>query len=130
MIQMHEAQRRLIEAGYTVDLQSPYRELTILDAKYDDVKAFLREKGYEGDVIVIGKLCNKTTQNCIKEVGSIEKYPNGIQTRNRPASAYNDKQSETNGEYGQMSIFDLDGGVTQNEGIYDDPCGRRHSDDN
>ena len=119
MLQMHEAQRRLIEAGYTVDLQSPYRELTILDAKYDDVKAFLREKGYEGDVIVIGKLCNKAAQNRVKEVGGIEKYPNDIQTQNRPASPYCNKQSEKNGEYGQMTIFDFDGGVTRNEGIYD-----------
>lgn len=113
MVRINEAQRRLIEAGYTVDLQSPYRELTILDAKYDDVKAFLREKGYEGDVIVIGKLCNKTAKNRVKEVGGIEKYPSDIQTRNRHASPYCDKQSETNGEYGQITIFDFDGGVTK-----------------
>jgi hypothetical protein len=119
MTQVNEAQKRLIEAGYTVDLRSPYRELTILDAKYDDVKTFLREKGYEGDIIVIGKLYSKTAQKRVKDVGGIEKYPNDIQTRNRPASAYNDKQSEINGEYGQMTIFDFDGGVTQNEGIYD-----------
>lgn len=116
---MHEAQRRLIEAGYTVDLQSPYRELTILDAKYDDVKTFLRDKGYEGDVIVIGKLYSKTTQNRVKEVKGIEKYTSDVQTRNRPISPYCNKQSETSGEYGQMTIFDFDGGVTQNEGIYD-----------
>lgn len=110
MLQMHEAQRRLIEAGYTVYLQSPYRELTILDAKYDDVKAFLREKGYEGDIIVIGKLCNKTAQNRVKEVEGIEKYHNDIQTQNRHVSPYYNKQSETNGECGQMTIFDFDGG--------------------
>lgn len=119
MIQVHEAQRRLIEAGYTVNLQSPYRELTILDAKYDDVKAFLRDKGYEGNVIVIGKLYNKTTRNRVEEVEGIEKYPNDIQTRNRPITPYCNKQSETNGECVQMTIFDLDGGVAQNEGIYD-----------
>lgn len=119
MVRINEAQRRLIEAGYTVDLRSPYRELTILDAKYDDVKTFLREKGYEGDIIVIGKLYSKTAQNRVKEVEGIEKYPNDIQTQNRHVSPYYNKQSEANGEYGQMTIFDFDGGVTQNEGIYD-----------
>ena len=103
MVRINEAQRRLIEAGYTVDLQSPYRELTILDAKYDDVKAFLREKGYEGDIIVIGKLYSKTAQNRVKEVEGIEKYHNDIQTQNRPVSAYNDRQPKTKGEYGQIN---------------------------
>ena len=65
MIPVHEAQKLIIQAGYTVDLRSPYRELTILDAKYDDAKAFLREKGYEGDVIVIGK---KKTEREVKIV--------------------------------------------------------------
>ena len=55
MMQVNEAQKRLIEAGYTVDMQSPYKELTILNAKYNDVKTFLLEKGYEGNIIVIGK---------------------------------------------------------------------------
>lgn len=54
-MQVNEAQKRLIEAGYTVDMQSPYKELTILNAKYNDVKTFLLEKGYDGNIIVIGK---------------------------------------------------------------------------
>lgn len=95
MIQMHEAQRRLIESGYTVDLRSPYRELTILDAKYDDVKAFLREKGYEGDVIVIGKVKGKTSQKRTEEVDGSHMYPDDIQTRNREPTTKNNNKSET-----------------------------------
>lgn len=52
---MHEAQRKLIMSGYTVNMQSPYRNLTILDAKYEEVKSFLVENGYQGDIIVYGK---------------------------------------------------------------------------
>ena len=55
MIPAHEAQRKLIQAGFTVSMQSPYRNLTILDAKYDEVKSFLTENGYQGDIIVYGK---------------------------------------------------------------------------
>lgn len=55
MIPMHEAQRKLISAGYIVDMQPIYRNLTILDAKYDEVKSFLVENGYQGDIIVYGK---------------------------------------------------------------------------
>ena len=55
MIQINEAQKRLIEAGYTVDMQSPYKELTILNAKYNEAKSFLVDIGYNGDIIVIGK---------------------------------------------------------------------------
>lgn len=55
MIPMHEAQRKLISAGYIVDMQPKYRNLTILDAKYDEVKSFLTENDYMGDIIVYGR---------------------------------------------------------------------------
>lgn len=55
MIPMHEAQRKLIMSGFTVDMQSPYRNLTILNSRYEDVKRFLIESGYEGDIVVIQK---------------------------------------------------------------------------
>ena len=64
MMQVNEAQKRLIEAGYTVDMQSSYKELTILNAKYNDVKTFLLEKGYDGNIIVIGK---KKTESEVKK---------------------------------------------------------------
>ncbi len=54
MIQVHEAQRLLVEAGYEVDLQPRYKNLTILNATYKDVKRFLQEHGYDGEIIVIG----------------------------------------------------------------------------
>ena len=55
MLTIQEAQRRLIREGYVVDLKSPYRELTILNARYDDVKGFLLRNGYEGNILVIGE---------------------------------------------------------------------------
>ena len=54
MIQVHEAQRLLVEAGYEVDLQPRYKNLTVLNASHKEVKKFLLEHGYDGDVIVIG----------------------------------------------------------------------------
>ena len=62
MIPMHEAQRKLISAGYIVDMQPKYRNLTILDAKYDEVKSFLTENGYQGDIIVYGKKRNENVK--------------------------------------------------------------------
>lgn len=62
MIQQHEAQKLLIQAGFAVDMQSPYRNLTILDAKYDEVKSFLVENGYQGDIIVYGKKRNENVK--------------------------------------------------------------------
>ena len=59
MIPIHEAQRKLIQAGYVVDMQPKYRNLTILDAKYEEVKSFLTENGYQGDIIVYGKQRNE-----------------------------------------------------------------------
>lgn len=59
MIPINEAQRKLISAGYVVDMQPIYRNLTILDAKYDEVKSFLTENGYMGDIIVYGKQRNE-----------------------------------------------------------------------
>lgn len=65
MIQVHEAQRLLVEAGYEVDLQPRYKNLTILNATYKDVKRFLQEHGYDGEIIVIGK---KKTEKEVKIV--------------------------------------------------------------
>ena len=59
MIPIHEAQRKLISAGYVVDMQPIYRNLTILDAKYEEVKSFLTENDYHGDIIVYGKQRNE-----------------------------------------------------------------------
>jgi hypothetical protein len=64
MMQVNEAQKRLIEAGYTIDMQSPYKELTILNAKYNEAKSFLVDNGYNGDIIVIGK---KKTESEVKK---------------------------------------------------------------
>lgn len=78
MIPVHEAQKLLIQAGFTVDMQSPYRQLTILDAKYEDVKRFLIENGYVGDIIVIGKTKGKTSQKRTEEVDGKEEYHDEI----------------------------------------------------
>lgn len=69
MIPMHEAQRKLIQAGFTVSTQSPYRNLTILDAKYDEVKSFLTENGYVGDIIVYGKQRNEKVKKAGQKDG-------------------------------------------------------------
>lgn len=95
MIPVHEAQKLLIQAGYTVDMQSPYRQLTILDAKYEDVKSFLIKNGYAGDIIVIGKVKGKTNQKRAEEVEGSQMYPEDIQTRNREPTTKNNNKSET-----------------------------------
>lgn len=69
MIPMHEAQRKLIQAGFTVSTQSPYRNLTILDAKYEEVKSFLTENGYQGDIIVYGKQRDKNAKKAGQKDG-------------------------------------------------------------
>jgi len=58
MITVSEAQKKLIRNGYDIDLQSPYRELTILNAKHPEVKEFLQNEGYEGNFITIRKKGN------------------------------------------------------------------------
>ena len=58
MITVSEAQKKLIRNGYDIDLQSPYRELTILNAKHPEVKEFLKNEGYEGNFITIRKKGN------------------------------------------------------------------------
>ena len=95
MMPEHEARKLLIEAGYTVDMHSPYRQLTILDAKYEDVKSFLIENGYAGDIIVIGKVNGKTSQKRTEEVEGSHMYPDDIQTRNRESITENNNESET-----------------------------------
>lgn len=95
MIPVHEAQKRLIMAGYTVDLQPIYRNLTILDAVYSDVRNFLDREGYVGDIIVIGKVKGKTSQKCTEEVDGSHMYPDDIQTRNREPTTKNNNKSET-----------------------------------
>lgn len=95
MIPVHEAQKLLIQAGYTVDMQSPYRQLTILDAKYEDVKSFLIENGYAGDIIVIGKVNGKTSQKRMKEEEGSQIYPEDIRTRNQELTTENNNESET-----------------------------------
>ena len=67
MISVHEAQKRLVRAGYRLDFQSPYKELTILDSRYEDVKRFLAEQGYQGNFICIGKKKQKTSQKRAKQ---------------------------------------------------------------
>ena len=95
MIPVHEAQKRLVMAGYTVDLQPIYRNLTILDADYNDVREFLNREGYVGDVIVIGKVKDKTSQKRTKGVEGKEEYPDDIQARNRESIIENNNESET-----------------------------------
>lgn len=58
MITVSEAQKKLLRNGYAIDLQSPYRELTILNAKHQEVKEFLHGNEYEGDFITIRKKNN------------------------------------------------------------------------
>ena len=55
MIPMHEAQKRLISEGYTVDMHSNYREVTIINAKIKDVKQLFDDIGYEGKYVCIGE---------------------------------------------------------------------------
>lgn len=70
MIPIHEAQRKLIQAGYVVDMQPIYRNLTILDAKYEEVKSFLTENGYMGDIIVYGKQRNEKVKKAGQKDGA------------------------------------------------------------
>ena len=100
MIPVHEAQRRLIRAGFLIDMQSPFRELTILDAKYEDVKGYLREQGYEGNIVVIGK---KRPTQTIEKVEGIEKYLRARKIENSARDNTTTKQRET--FYEQMSLF-------------------------
>jgi hypothetical protein len=56
MIPEHDAKKLLIKAGYTVDMQSPYRHVTVVDApNTKKVHEFLRSNGYEGDYVAIGR---------------------------------------------------------------------------
>lgn len=109
MIPVHEAQKKLIQAGYTVDMQSPYHELTILNAKYDDVKRFLNEQGYEGRIVVIGERREntssrlKTRQNRTEGVEGIEMYPKAARMRNRARDTDKNKEIETS--YEQLSFL-------------------------
>lgn len=95
MIPVHEAQKRLIMAGYTVDMQTPYRQLTILDAKYEDVKSFLIENGYVGDIIVIREIKRRSVPERTKMVEGSHMYHDDIQARNRESIIENNNESET-----------------------------------
>lgn len=81
MIPMHEAQRKLIQAGFTVNTQSPYRNLTILDAKYEEVKSFLTENGYMGDIIVYGKQRNEKVKKAGQKDGVEQLSTEGDKTK-------------------------------------------------
>lgn len=102
MIPVHEAQKRLIMAGYTVDLQPIYRNLTIIDAVYSDVRDFLDREGYVGDIIVIGKVNGKTSQKRTKKVEGKEEYHDEIKI----VSGASGKGTDCNGEeiYEQMKL--------------------------
>lgn len=102
MIPVHEAQKRLVMAGYAVDLQPIYRNLTIFDANYNDVREFLDREGYVGDVIVIGKVKDKTSQKRTKGVEGKEEYPDEIKI----VSGASGKGTDCNGEeiYEQMEL--------------------------
>ena len=95
MMPEHEARKLLIEAGYTVDMQSPYRQLTILDAKYEDVKSILIENGYAGDIIVIREIKRISVQERTKEADGNQMYREDIRTRNREQTTENNIESET-----------------------------------
>lgn len=67
MIPMHEAQKRLLHAGYVCDLQSPYREVTIINAKIKDVKKFMEDIDYEGKYVCIGEKKEQKTKAEVPE---------------------------------------------------------------
>lgn len=102
MIPVHEAQKRLVMAGYTVDLQPIYRNLTILDADYSDVRDFLDREGYAGDIIVIGKTKGETSQKRTKMVEGKEERTDGIKI----VSGASGKGTDCNGEetYEQLEL--------------------------
>lgn len=102
MIQQHEAQKLLIQAGFAVDMQSPYRQLTILDAKYEDVKNFLIENGYVGDIVVIREIKRRSTPERTEKAEGKEEYPDEIKI----VSGASDKCTDCNGEeiYEQMEL--------------------------
>lgn len=60
MISEHEAQKALIKAGFTLDLMTPYRVITIVNAKSKNTRKFFDEIDYEGKYVVIGE---KRSQN-------------------------------------------------------------------
>ena len=100
MIPIREAQKLLIKAKYKVDMQCPYKELTILDAKYAEVKKFLTDNGYEGNIVVVGK---KRPTLTIEETEGIEKYPKGRKIENSVSDSTTTTQRET--FYEQLSLF-------------------------
>lgn len=74
MISEDMARRLLLSNKYMVNMQSPYRNLTILDAKYDEVKSFLVENDYMGDIIVYGKNKDKNAKKAGQNDG-VERLP-------------------------------------------------------
>lgn len=107
MIPINEAHKRLIAEGYDVCLQSPYRELTILNASYPSVKQYLLEQGYEGNIIVVGKPHKKR----LKENEPISKdFGSDVKTIDRTTKINYSGQdtvinSYTEDSEGQLSFF-------------------------
>jgi len=56
MLDLHEAHKLLVHAGFKTDMQSSYPIPVVLDAKHEDVRKVLREHGYEGDFVVIREI--------------------------------------------------------------------------
>ena len=102
MIQQHEAHKLLIQAGFTVNMQSPYRQLTILDAKYEDVKNFLIENGYVGDIVVIREIKRRNVPERTEKVEGKEEYHDEVKI----VFGASDKCTDCNGEeiYQQMEL--------------------------
>ena len=106
MIPVHEAQKRLIQEGFLVDMRSPFKELTILDAKYEDVKSFLKEQGYDGNIVVIGKYRKMTERNA--QISTLEHGVDNLSTgavKSDSGKNHNVNNKDEREIYEQLSLF-------------------------
>lgn len=67
MITEADAQKKLVSSGFSVDLMSPYREVTIINAKIKDVKKFMEDIDYEGKYVCIGEKKEQKTKAEVPE---------------------------------------------------------------
>ena len=64
---MIEAQEALVKAGFALDLMTPYRVPTIINAKIKDVKKFMEDIDYEGKYVCIGEKKEQKTKDEVPE---------------------------------------------------------------
>lgn len=102
MIAEIDARRQLLQAGFQIDLQCPYRELTVLNAKYKDVREFLNGIGYDGKIAVIGKLKESKGKIATLE-GEVDKYTTHAPT-NANSTVTHESFAISQGFYEQLSF--------------------------